>query len=85
MYIQLLLFIYRLQIVKCIFLAYFSFLLQIYIPDYIMDNSQAERCLQELNIDDEEVIESEDDEVQSKPDLQTLVRESELRVYEEKD
>ncbi|CAG4939083.1 unnamed protein product [Parnassius apollo] len=48
-----------------------------------MDDSQVERWLHELDTEDEEVIESEDDEIQPEPDLQDLVRESELRENEE--
>ncbi|CAK1583775.1 unnamed protein product [Parnassius mnemosyne] len=48
-----------------------------------MDDSQVERWLHELDTEDVEVIESEDDEVQPQPDLQALVRELELREYEE--
>ncbi|KAJ8728783.1 hypothetical protein PYW07_006479 [Mythimna separata] len=48
-----------------------------------MDDSQVERWLHEVVTEDEEVIESEDDEVEPEPNLQALVRESELQENEE--
>lgn len=47
-----------------------------------MDYSQVERWLHELDTDDEDVIESEDDEVEPEPNLQALVRDSELQENE---
>lgn len=48
-----------------------------------MGDLQVERWLHVLDTEDEEIIESEDDEVQPEPDLDALDRESELREYEE--
>lgn len=48
-----------------------------------MDDSQVERWLHELDTEDEDVIESKDDEVEPEPNLQALVRESELQENEE--
>ncbi|KAH9632821.1 hypothetical protein HF086_016302 [Spodoptera exigua] len=48
-----------------------------------MDDSQVETWLHELDTEDEDVIESEDDEVEPEPNLQALVRESELQENEE--
>lgn len=48
-----------------------------------MDDSQVDRWLHELDTDGEDVIESEDDEVEPETNLQALVRESELREIEE--
>ncbi|CAG4963637.1 unnamed protein product [Parnassius apollo] len=53
------------------------------ISEYVMEDSQIQRWLHELETDDDEVIESEDDEVQTEPDLQALVHESELRESED--
>ncbi|KAJ8728816.1 hypothetical protein PYW07_006512 [Mythimna separata] len=55
----------------------------IFITNYVMDDSQVERWQHELDTEDEEVIESEDDEVEPEPNLQALVRESELQENEE--
>ncbi|KAF9405686.1 hypothetical protein HW555_013690, partial [Spodoptera exigua] len=54
-----------------------------FITNYVMDDSQLETWLHELDTEDEDVIESEDDEVEPEPNLQTLVRESELQENEE--
>ncbi|GBO98461.1 hypothetical protein EVAR_88_1 [Eumeta japonica] len=55
---------------------------QRFITDSVMDESQVERWLHELDADDEDVIESEDDEVEPEVDLQALVRESEVQENE---
>ncbi|KAH9633009.1 hypothetical protein HF086_000369 [Spodoptera exigua] len=54
-----------------------------FITNYVMDDSQVETWLHELDTEDEDVIESEDDEVEPEPNLQALVRESELQENEE--
>lgn len=51
--------------------------------DYVMNDAQVDRWLLELHTEDEEVVESEDDDVQPEPDLQALVRDSELHENEE--